>query len=147
MNRGPASSKTITPSAIRIKIRLRRVSFGILAVGRIPTGYAPWSIWLASVTTVRTSHPNPVCIVTGLATGRLTSHLQRVQRVHRLAQGLDLHQPQAGRVVGGRLVAVLGRHQKHRGSSRVGGEHLVCDAADLAHLAVDGDGARSRDER
>ncbi len=41
MSRGPASSSAITPSAIKIRIRLRRVSFGILAVGRIPTGYAP----------------------------------------------------------------------------------------------------------
>ena len=32
MSRGPASSNAITPSAIKIRIRLRRVSFGILAV-------------------------------------------------------------------------------------------------------------------
>ncbi|EUA33571.1 hypothetical protein I552_4347 [Mycobacterium xenopi 3993] len=41
---GPINSSAITTSAIAISVRLRRVSFGILAAGRIATSYAPCSM-------------------------------------------------------------------------------------------------------
>src|ERR1700733_10408236 len=120
MNRGPTSSSPITVRAIAIRVRLRRVSFGILAAGRIPTSYAPCSFVLG-VSTVRTPSDVPLAS----AARRFPAGGDGVQRVHCPTEVVDLHQLQAGYLFGVCLVAVLGGHQKHRRAGITGRAHLV----------------------
>src|SRR5882757_396396 len=108
MNRGPTSSSPITVRAIAIRVRLRRVSFGILAAGRIPTSYAPCSIVLG-VSTVRTPSDLPCSssrrsaarIVAGRsAARRFPAGGDGVQRVHCPTEVVDLYQLQTRHLFG-----------------------------------------------
>src|ERR1700724_551558 len=91
--RGPKSNSSTTASATAIRIRLRRVSFGIRAAGRIPTRQLQsWVLKRLPMTCPNSTHLPRVIFS---ATGRFATGGKSVQRVDRMAQRVDLDQLQA----------------------------------------------------
>src|SRR5882762_5730829 len=80
------------------------------------------------------------------AMGRFAAGGNRVQRIDRRSQGVDLDQLQAIVVRGAGLVAVVRGHQEGRRARLLRRNHLVGDAADGADLAVAADRAGARHE-
>src|SRR5258708_24624810 len=97
--RGPNSNSSTTAKATAIRIRLRRVSFGIRAAGRIPTRQLQsWVLKRLKGRGPNSTHPLHGDLS---ATGRFATGGNCVQRIDGVAQGVDLDQLQA--VLVGRL--------------------------------------------
>ena len=133
MKRGPMISSASTAMAIRIRVRLRRFSAGILGGVRMFTG--------AVLTSRSQLYAKPrTCRCQQLAGGRCAPGGQGVQRVDGLGEVLRLDQGHGVLAGGAGLVAVLFRDQEHRRPGLGGGGHFVGDAPDRADGAVAADG-------